>query len=325
MDIDEKRERVLLYLYGELPPSEAESFRAESERDPLLRQLLDEEERLQRRHPVGQSPEVSDEFLQENRLLLRAALRRTSAPSFLSRLAAHLQRVPTPLLRTAGAVLPLVVGLFLGRLSLEREDAAALIGPDDLEIVDLHVAPADPTSGRLVLTFDAVASVQIEGTLQDQAIQTVLAAVLSSDVDHSARLQSVALMRQQANSERIRQALAHALLHDANPQVRLQAVETLSGLATDDQVREALLRALGRDHNPGVRIKAIQALEGFGDPSTIEVLEDRKQNDANLYIRAEAQRLLKAENLRTILQSVFASIGLYGATGYVLEIIFSQS
>jgi hypothetical protein len=200
----------------------------------------------------------------------------------------------------------LLLGLYLGRTALSpayviekgaRAGAspASLIGPDDLEIVGLRIAAFDPSTGRVRLSFDAVAGVTLEGNLRDEAVQGVLAAALRGDLESAARLQAVDLMQRQTGSSEVRDALIYALLHDENPGVRLKAVEALMGLAHDARVRQALLSALERDLNPGVRVEAIQALRSFRDPVTLRVMEKKATADENPYIRAEARRIVGRE------------------------------
>jgi hypothetical protein len=76
MTAEQRRERVLSFLYGQMDPVAAEGSGAELARDPDLRRLLADEERFERTVPRGQAASVSATSLRETRLLVRAALRR---------------------------------------------------------------------------------------------------------------------------------------------------------------------------------------------------------------------------------------------------------
>lgn len=288
MKKDTQRERILHYLYGEMTAEERAAFEADLAGDPALRSALAAEERFHRVCPVGEGPEVSEEALQESRLLLRMSLRRERErrPSWVSRVVAGL-RDWTPQARYAfGAAALLLLGVALGRG----------IGPgsppdgDRLEIIDLRVTAFDPATGRVQISFDAATRMAVEGELKDEAVQRVLAAALRGDAESGARLKAVGLMEGQTAGVGMREALVYALLHDDNPGVRLKAAEALRGLVGDGQVREALITALARDPNPGVRIEAIKAIQRLRDPATLRVLERKMAEDENPYIRAEAKR-----------------------------------
>lgn len=289
-----KRERVVLYLYGELTAEEEEAFRAEVERDPELRALLAREEQLDHRYPAGRTPRLPEGLLQESRLLLAAALRQETRLGLLPRLRHWFRPLPSPLAWAGGVLAILLIGVLLGRTALRPgpSSVVGLIRPDDLQIVSLRVTPVGVGTNQVRLVFDALSWVQVEGTLQDQAVQAVLAAALRrGDLDPGTRLRTVALLGTRDASTQVREALVHALLQDENPGVRLKAVEALKALATYDHVREALRQALLHDLNPGVRLEAIEALAEFRDPATLRALEQKTKSDENVYIRTEAARL----------------------------------
>lgn len=298
MAADRQRERVLTYLYGEMDPAEVEAFRAELAADPSLAQRLAEEERFQRCFPVGQGTVVSDELLAESRLRLRAALRQEEqvSSSWIAWLATPLRRSARLGVRVGPAVVLLLVGLLLGRISLFRGcpwEEGRLPFLEQGRIVDLRLREFDPAAGRVKLAVSLLASAEVEGNLQEQRIQQLLATALQEDLESEARLTAVELLGYQTAGAEIRQALIHALRRDRNPGVRLQAVAALKPWASDEQVRQALLQALREDENPGVRVAALEVLRDFRDRATIQVLRRTAQSDANEYIRGEARDLLR--------------------------------
>ncbi|MBI2505858.1 MAG: HEAT repeat domain-containing protein [Candidatus Latescibacteria bacterium] len=297
MSSEEQRQRVLRYLYGDLNQAARAAFQAELERDPTLKALLHAEQRFDQLLPVGSGPQAPEALLQESRLFLRAALRQRERPPLLERLRAWFQFVPMPLSWSAGALAALLVGFFLGRGGLQATPSSlvGLLKPEDLEVVSLRVAHFEPATGQVSLVLDAVSQIQVEGTLQDRAVQTALATALQGDLESGTRLQTLDLLQHQGGSTRIREALIHTLAHDDNPGVRLKAIDALKDLAKNEEVRQALRQALQHDLNPGVRVEAVEALRQFTDPATLQVLERQSRDEVNTYIRGEAVRALQRE------------------------------
>lgn len=296
MSSEEQRQRVLRYLYGDLNQAERAAFQAELERDPSLKALLRAEERFDQLHPVGSGPQAPETLLQENRLLLRAALRQQQPP-LLERFRTWFEAIPAPLRWSVGTLAALLVGFFLGRDGLQSAPTslAGLLRPEDLEVVALRVAHFEPATGQVTLVLDAISQIQVEGNLEDGPVQTALATALQGDLEPGTRLQALDLLQHQGGSTRIREALIHTLAHDENPGVRLKAIDALKDLAKNEEVRQALRQALQHDLNPGVRVEAIEALRRFSDPATLQVLEQQSRDEVNTYIRGEAARALQRE------------------------------
>lgn len=288
MDDKELRERVLDFLYGGMNADEEEAFRAELEENAELARLLAEEERFNGELSVGSGAEVPGDLLQENRVLMRAALRREGEVvlSLWARMAAAVGRW-MPQIGYAGGVLAILLcGVLLGRTAFAPEAERGEIG----RVVDLRVRSFDAASGRVRLELNAISSVELEGNLGDKEVQELLATALQGDMEPGARLQVAGLLRYQATTAEIRGALIYALLEDENPGVRIEAVEGLRELAGDDQVRQALCQALLEDENPGVRVAAVEALRESRDQATLQVLQQKMHVDDNEYIRATARR-----------------------------------
>lgn len=305
MSTEETRERVLTFLYGGLTADEEAVFRADLQADPELAQALAEEERFQQRLPVGAGAQVSDRLLDESRMLVRAALRRQadSAPSIRARLSEFFRgMVPQiPQIAYAGGVVAMLLcGILLGRTVLGPSTGPDLaVAPE--QVVDIQVKSFDPASGRVRLALSTLSATVLEGSLEDEQVQKVLAAALLGDLEPGPRLQAVELLRDQTASVEIRQALIHSLLHDENPGVRVGAVEALRELAGDAQVRQALQQALLGDTNAGIRVAAIEGLRSFRDQATLRVLE-RMEVDDNEYVRAEARRALERHRSAAFVQ-----------------------
>ena len=290
MASEEKRERVLLYLYGELDPGQREVFEADVERDEELRLLLVEERRFDQLYPPGQEAPVTDELLQEGRLLLRAGLRQQQRQSSF---AARWWNVLRPFFAPAATgLVALAIGVFAGRMGPVAEDGAAL------EVVDFQVRSFDAASERIELTYQAVTEGHVQGHLRDGQVRRVLAGALRVGPQAGDRLLAAELLEGQVERDEIRQVLIHALTRDDNSGVRLKAIEALADMGARAEVRQALRQALLDDDNPGVRVAAIEALAAFGDTATLEVMERKQLVDDNQYIRAEAERLAKEWKIR---------------------------
>jgi len=285
------RERVLAYLYGALTPTEAEDFRAEMSRSPVLARLLEEEERLHRAVPMGSGAELPEGLLEESRLRLRDALRHERPASAGGRLAHLLDGLIPRLSWAAGAVALLACGILLGRGTLVREESLAAQKPG--ELVDVQVRSYDAATGEVDLELCTLSISRMRGALGDRSVQAVLAAALVGRLEPGPRLDAVELLRDQAAATDVREALSHALLNDDNPGVRLAAAEALSGFASHDPVRQALQLALLRDGNPGVRLVAFGALSGHRDAATVQTLERAAHFESNEYIRTQADDALR--------------------------------
>ena len=78
MNSDQKKEWVLAYLYNELSPEEIDSFQSSLNEDLELKQILEEEERLNRLYPVHSSSQITDSLLEETRRNYSQAIRKDS-------------------------------------------------------------------------------------------------------------------------------------------------------------------------------------------------------------------------------------------------------
>jgi hypothetical protein len=153
---------------------------------------------------------------------------------------------------------------------------------------------ADPT---YVVHLRAVRPLEIEGNASDVDMKRVLAYVISSGpkFDSGVRLDSVQVLRSQADDAGVRHVLCEAALKDPNASVRLNALEALQGDVEDSDVRDALVQVLTHDANPGVRIVAINQLRGAvesgrasDDAQLKEMLQSLSKHDSNGYVRVQA-------------------------------------
>jgi hypothetical protein len=152
--------------------------------------------------------------------------------------------------------------------------------------------PNDPT--KVHIRYDRVTPDQVQGSINDPAIQRLLLFASQSQRNSGTRMDSINLLTQNSDDKQVREALMYSLRYDKNPGVRLKAMDGLRDyVATDTRVRDAVLDALMKDNNPGVRTEAINLLQTVRADSTVrETFSALAKNDKNDYIRTEAQRVL---------------------------------
>jgi len=288
MDIQEKREKVLLFIYGELSPDEEREFHTELETDAELKAILGEEQRFNTLYPPPPEPSAPAQRLDESRLLLRAALRREQRRFRWSSL------WNSPRWGLWGRpVFALCFGVLLGWGIVEegaREEGSAISMGD---VVDLRVLGYDEASGRTELGVRMLTERRLEGHVEDEAVQMLLASALRSSGRDADRLQAVNWLEPQSDQFEIRQALINALREDENPGVRVKAAEVLASMAAEKEVRQAFRQVLKEDENMGVRVAAIEAIAAFRDSATLALMKRLVIQDDNNYIRLEARRALE--------------------------------
>ena len=115
-------------------------------------------------------------------------------------------------------------------------------------------------------------------------------------------MESIGILKRNADSEQVRAALIDRLTRDPNPGVRLKALDGLKSYAGDAVVRHTLADVLLKDDNPGVRVQAIDLLTMHHDDSIVGVLQDAVRKEDNNYVRVRCGRLL---------EEMKASVGTY--------------
>ncbi len=309
MSADKLKEQVLLYLYGELSEEDRLSFENDLAKYDNLRNIYEEEKKIHEIYSLRSDITIPDSLLQVSRSKLGERLREENLKSIdhthsLGSILFHLFGSPT---KTMVAISMLTFGILLGKfISIEIDFdngievrqltassngsiSAELLSSDAMEIADMKIIAYDAESKEITLSVDAVTSVGIRGNINNNKIQTILAAALQSDLGPSIRLKSVDLLQMNIENKEIVNALIHALENDDNPGVRLIAVEALGPYADNHDVKDALLKTLKYDQNAGVRIQAILALKDNKDPKVLEVLKYKMESDANEYIRDQSK------------------------------------
>ncbi|MFT5089068.1 MAG: hypothetical protein ACI906_003821 [Candidatus Latescibacterota bacterium] len=294
MNSEEKRARVLLFIYGELSAQEEREFHSELAADAELKMLLEEEQRFDALYPSSQPSPAQAPLVDEGRLLLRAALRREQRRFRWSSL------WDSPRWGLWGRpAFALCFGVLLGwgivAEGPREEESPISMG----DVVDLRVLGYDEASGRTELGVRVLTERRLEGHVGDEAVQMLLVSALRSSGRDADRLQAVNWLEPKSDRLEIRRALIDALREDENPGVRVKAAEVLESMATEKDVRQAFRHVLKEDANMGVRVAAIAAIAAFRDSATLDLMKSLTVQDDNDYIRLEARRVLEMARAET--------------------------
>ncbi len=310
MTCDSVLKLIPLYFYGELDPAEEERVEEHFHACPSCAREMERQRKLaaalERRRA-----EVSPLLLDDCRAGLMAAIHggpaqaAQAAPAskgpwilFLEAMGATFGsakwRVHS-VWQPVGALALLLVGFFAGRLatnSAPQSLATAGLGGDVFATVR-SVHPE--SSGRVQVAFDETRRRVVSGRLDDQTIQKLLLAA-AHEQDPAVRVESVDVLKNQADSSEVRDALLNAVAHDTNAGVRLKALEGLKPLAGDPIVRRTLAEVLQTDDSPAVRMQVVDLLVQHLDGAMVGVLQGVVQNDDNGYVRLKCERALKGLN-----------------------------
>ena len=312
MTIPESKEQfqhlVIQYLYGGLNAEEVAQFEQELEANSVLRNILEEEQRLDSAIPIGVQPQIDADRLQGNRWLLHQNLQRESRTRFSLRrwLVGLTERPLTVAFQGAAMAATFVLGILIATpaglqdpMPVVTQVAAtdlsplALINDEDYEIFQLKINEFDATTGEIDLSFSLVSETRLNGNVSDQKIHTLMAAALQEDIDSAARLDTINALQSVVSGNSVFEALIYVLTNDQNPGVRYQAVQSLVTLAHEERVRDALRFALSGDVNQGVRVEAFKALVNYQDEQTLAVFRRQMEIDSNEYIRVQARTLVE--------------------------------
>jgi hypothetical protein len=175
------------------------------------------------------------------------------------------------------------------------------------DIQNAQFTDADPTDGKIAISFDIKSRWTVEGSPNDQSMVKLLSYVLEKENSIStSRSGAIDWVRRTysdpayANAE-IAGALAKVLQNDEHEGVRIRAVDTLKTLppAMTSDTRQALIDALKSDPNPAVRLKAVEALAAMArggavlDRAAVETLrQTASEEKENLYVRVKAAEAL---------------------------------
>ena len=312
------KERSLLSLYGELSENEQRVL------DEHLRGCGDCREEFQRLKALHASITESgrlkpdSELLNEARRQLQQALQSERArPSVLNAAVDRFAQLEFPSFKIVfGAVVILAVGMVLGYFastpSLQWERSVLRLASeggagDGTRIANLRFIDADASDGEVEFTFDAVRTVTMKGSVNDDDIRKVMAYALLNEQNPGLRLRTVSALTPQSEEPalpgkpdtEVKQSLIKILTGDSNPGIRKEALAALGKFPLDDEIRDVLLYVLKHDLNSGMRVAAINSFERIKsqksllDDESLKTLNESTQKDENNYVRLLAKNVLE--------------------------------
>ncbi len=319
MTHNDHKQRALLSLYGELSEADQQIL------DEHLRgcgECRAELEQLRKLHAsLGQSKrlEPSNELLNEARRQFQKTLQsERSSPGALSAFLDLLAQFELPSFKVVfGGVFILAIGMVLGYFaftpsfqwerSLMRSAVQGGGGEDGTRITNLRFTDADAGDGEIEFTFDAVRTVRMKGSINDDDIRKVMAYALLNEQNPGMRIRTVSALAPQTEEQQptakpdkdVRESLIKILTTDSNPGVRKEALTALQKFPLDDEIRDVLLYVLKHDQNSGIRVAAINSLgkikaqKSLLDDESLRILRDATQRDANNYVRILAKNVLE--------------------------------
>ena len=149
--------------------------------------------------------------------------------------------------------------------------------------------------GRVRIQLDETRRHEVTGRLEDPNIQRLLLAG-SRDENPAVRVESVALMKNRADSPQVLDSLLNTVAGDPNDGVRLKALDALKPMAGDPRVLKALSQVLLNDANPAVRMQVIDLMVTRREDSVVGVLQNLMQREDNSGVRLKASKILKDWN-----------------------------
>jgi hypothetical protein len=203
-------------------------------------------------------------------------------------------------------VLCLALGFGGGYLFLRpaQNTVEATAGAELSRTENIKITAANPTTGEVEVSFDAVRPVRMKAKIGDQRVLALMAKALTDDRNPGARLRAVSFIARQddvfpSKNPVIKNALIVAATGDDNPGVRKEALLALGSFPFDPEIQSALLSVLTHDENAGLRIAAIDALQltkyemRLKDRNIQSTLRSCVINEKNSYVRQQAHLLLQ--------------------------------
>ena len=312
MDSEILRQRIRLYLYGELSLAERHEVERCRAEDPAFRALVEDEESFLLALGEPQLDTDLDPLLEECREGLGRAVaneqRAQRAAWPLSRLRWALGPQAAAVAghrlvwQPAAAALLLAVGFLAGNSNLGALFRTAEVAPSFGSIETTPFDPSPVLTGVETVRLDPVGG-QVQIVFEERRIVTgessdpFIRGMLLNTVQGShagARLSSLEALRAHVDDGEVRQTLLRSLTEDENPGVRLMALDAIRDQADLPEVRNALLQALRDDSNTGMRVHAIQLLREYPTRDLAGPLQDLAKRESNPFVLDETERILHA-------------------------------
>jgi hypothetical protein len=303
MNCEWVKENATLYVYDELADDARHEVDQHALRCPDCALELKAVRNFSESMNVLPQLEVTPNLLTSARMSLQEALETTEQAGGWGRFTfdpfAWLRQVRfAPALAAAILMVGLGVGIGTG-YTIGKNKTPGVLGPvvnqpQEASIAGIRNIIQQPGSKEVQIQYDKTFSEEAKGSIDDPRIQQLLLYAAKNNYNSGLRMDSIDLLKDKPQDDRVREALIFSLRYDSNPGVRLKAEEGLAPFVKQDiRVRNAMLEALLNDNNPGVRQGALKALETVKtDTSVRQALQQLSQEDPNQFIRTETRRLL---------------------------------
>jgi hypothetical protein len=296
------RENITLHVYGELADDARHELEQHVERCADCAAELKAEQEFHGLLSQTPAPEPTPNLLAASRMRLQEALETAEQGGFWRRLAFDpanwLRQVRfSPALASAILIAGFAGGVGTSYKVLAHPQQGPNTTPPtaaEASITGIRSITQDPGTNKIAIKYDTVATLETQGSLNDQRIQQLLLFAARNNYNSGVRMDSVDLLTQKPDVSQVRDALIYALRYDTNPGVRLKALDGLGNFVKDDvRVRDVVLEALVNDANPGVRTEALRLIEPVkADGSVRGVLMALAAKDQSQYIKSQARTML---------------------------------
>lgn len=157
---------------------------------------------------------------------------------------------------------------------------------------------ATQPDGSVEIVLEDMRQRKVQGSINDQAIRTLLLSTAKEAEDPGLRAGTVAMLVGAGDAADVRDALMFAMEHDEDTTVRRKAMEGLKSYTQDPNVQAALAKTLLREGNSGMRTQAIDLLanrtERQLNRQIVGTLQELMSREEDAYVRERCQRLLRA-------------------------------
>jgi hypothetical protein len=297
MKCDQVRDRLSLFLYGELSFEEEEHLEEHVDSCSGCREALKRERAMHAAFDATEVSPASDLLLQcrrdfQQRLADAGPVKHSLWPRLRGFFDIRLHAIPAAMQPVAAMAL-LAVGFFGARF-VPTGNVAGFTTAGFASPVASRVRYVEPQSpGRVQIIVDETRQRTLSGSLEDADIQRLLVSASKDPADLGLRVESVGILKGRPESAEVRGALVHALQQDPNAGVRLKALEGLKGFASDPETRKILSQTLLTEKNAGVRIQVIDLLIQSKGDQMVGVLQELMRKEDNNYVRMRCQKALR--------------------------------
>jgi len=309
-------EKIMLYLFDELPAQEKIEFEDLLKKDSGLMNYLQLTKLLFNSIKSARKVSIDDVELDVARNKLFTNLKSESHKvkyniSILDLLKTFIFNN----YKLAGAAISILsVGILIGYYFLLPERNISndneTINIDKMvsrnsEYVLQDVSLNSTSSSDVTIILSGEKQIKLAANLNDPMIKHLIAKTLATSANDGIRLKTLNTIYNQTIQNnfildrKIKTALIKTAMYDENPAVRKNALQVLGQYKYDEEIRDACLFALSNDKNAGNRIIAINMLAEITsrnneiDKKLIEFLRSSKANDENKYVQNKSDIILR--------------------------------